>query len=55
MGLIDNQVPHLSATVPCEIDSACRIRTGVRLIEGQVAWTSSLTRQRGNLGWAEGN
>ena len=39
IGLVDNQVPHLSATVPCEINfgSACRTRTGNRLIETQVA------------------
>ena len=42
IGLVDNQVPHLSATVPCEnnFGSACRIRTGDLLIESQVAWAN---------------
>ena len=43
MTLVDNQVPHLSATVPFVnwcwliVGGACRIRTGVFLIEGQAA------------------
>jgi hypothetical protein len=38
IGLIDDQVPHLSATVPWKkIGSACRILTDARLIENQVA------------------
>ena len=51
--LIDNQVPHLSATVPCEIGSACRIRTDVRLIEAR--WLKPLgeiTMARQKFGWA---